>query len=224
MFLLAKKYSLAIVALVAFVAHNDVEATVHTLCYNYFMQKDGCVFSANDPSKRCAPDGHPPKRGVSMLKPAGQTQQRRDLHSLERRYDTPSGSRSFFIGDANGGGVSIYNLFKSSQPGACLWAGGRDAQGNPTGGWVASFKQSNCGKQLYLMRKGRPDTVQYIPVVDGCDFGITSPDTGCFQIAVTEKTFWDMNPTEQEQKQGYLTELTWDFNNLDGSNSRNGPV
>lgn len=67
MFLVAKKCSIAIVALVAIMANTAVEATNHTLCFDYFMGKDQCVFATNDPNRRCDPDGHPPKKGVSMV-------------------------------------------------------------------------------------------------------------------------------------------------------------
>jgi hypothetical protein len=30
-----------------------VMAKGHSGCYNYFMEKDGCVYSAADPRKRC---------------------------------------------------------------------------------------------------------------------------------------------------------------------------
>jgi hypothetical protein len=32
-----------------------VMPTTHTTCYNYFLEKDGCVNSANDPKIRCEP-------------------------------------------------------------------------------------------------------------------------------------------------------------------------
>ncbi|KNF02427.1 hypothetical protein PSTT_03279 [Puccinia striiformis] len=38
-----------------------VHATTHTVCYNYYMQKDGCVFSAAAQDQRCPapPKDHP---------------------------------------------------------------------------------------------------------------------------------------------------------------------
>lgn len=216
----SSSFSLALVALVSLVANPIVKATEHTICFNYFMQKDGCVFSTNDPKKRCDPNGHPPKKAVGVLKSPSSKKHRRDEVSLERRYDTPKHSKSFYVDD----GTGICGTYSGDQPGACLWAGGEDGVGNPTGGWLNGTKSSNCGKQIYLQRQGKPETVQYIPVVDGCTFNIKSEMPGCFQIAVTEHTFYSMKPTKEELKLGYLTGLTWDFNNLNGDKSRNGPV
>ncbi|KAH9812717.1 secreted protein [Melampsora americana] len=204
MLLVSNSFSLGLMALVALVAHTTVEATEHTLCYRYFLQNDGCVFSTNDPNKRCNPDGHPTKQGVGVLKGPASKKHRRDV-SLARRYDTLPDSHSFYISD----GTGICGAYRGDQPGACLWAGGQDSQGNPTGGWLNGTKTSNCGKQLYLQRQGKPDTVQVYPC---CDFNIRDETPGCFQIAVTE------------HDKGYLTGLTWDFNNLYGDKTRNGPV
>ncbi|EGG08518.1 uncharacterized protein MELLADRAFT_52166 [Melampsora larici-populina 98AG31] len=219
--MLATSFPIAIAALVAIVANPTVKATEHTLCFNYFMQKDGCVFSTADPRTRCDIHGHPPKKGVCELKPpAGQTHQRREEHTLDRRYDTPEGAQSFFVAGGNG----ICGFYDTNNPGACLWTGAEDAAGNPLGGWLNDTKTSNCGKFLYIMREKRPETVIYVPVVDGCDFGVKTPDNGCFHIGVTRATFFALQPTEEEKNQGYLTGLTWDFDNLSGQHTRNGPV
>ncbi|KAH9810534.1 secreted protein [Melampsora americana] len=216
--MLGTNFPIAIAALVAIVATPTVKATQHTLCFNYFMQKDGCVFSSANPHTRCAPDGHPPKNGVGMLQQ--HAFQRREEHTLEPRYDTPKGSKSFFVAS----GTGVCGFYDGDKPGACIWNGAKDQFGNGLGGWLNGSKTSNCHKNLYIMRRGNPQSVVYVPVVDGCNFNVKNPDNGCFQIGVTRATFFALNPSEQEKNQGYLTDLTWDFDNLSGQHSRNGPV
>lgn len=200
----------------ALVAFPAVKATVHTECYNYFMQKDGCVWSAADDRTRCnATTGKPPFQGVERF-------QHHSQRTLQRRYTSENTNTSFAMRD----GPGICGNYSTNQPGACLWVGSEQVYGNDTAtaGWLNGAKTSNCGKQLYVQRKGRPDKPFYVPVLDGCSFYSKNVTVGCFQIALSNKTFYDLEPTAQEIQQGFLGDLIWDFNNEYGTKGKNAPV
>ncbi|KNZ48891.1 hypothetical protein VP01_5343g3 [Puccinia sorghi] len=73
-------------------------------------------------------------------------------------------------------------------------------------------RTSNCGKKVYIQRKGDPSSVMSVPVLDGCGFNDVQPLPGCFDIAVTVSLFNAFKPTPQEQKDGLLYGgITWDF-------------
>ncbi|EGG06040.1 uncharacterized protein MELLADRAFT_124586 [Melampsora larici-populina 98AG31] len=212
--------NLVITALTAFPA---VMATVHTECFNYFLKKDGCVWSAADDRNRCnATNGKPPFKGVGQFEYNPKKAKRSSI-TLDRRYTSENTNTSFQISD----GPGICGMYNSTtQPGACLWVGSEQLYGNDssTAGWLNGAKTSNCGKQLYVQRKGRPDKPFYVPVVDGCRFYTTNVTVGCFQIGLTKKTFHDLEPTAEEIERGYLGDLIWDFNNEHGVKSSNSPV
>jgi len=201
-------------------------ATVHTECYNYFLKKDGCVFSAADARNRCnASTGKPPFHSVGKFERGPQHPvqlTKRSKLSLERRYTSENTNTSFAI-DSGPGACGNYS---TQEPGACLWVGSDAVSGaDPaTAGWLNGAKTSNCRKQLYIQRKGQPDFTVYVPVVDACRFYTRNVTIGCFQIAVTNKTFYDLNPTPQEIEQGHLGDLIWDYNNLFGKENEWGPV
>ncbi|KAA1119201.1 hypothetical protein PGT21_017824 [Puccinia graminis f. sp. tritici] len=88
-----------------------------------------------------------------------------------------------------------------------------------------SAKTSNCGKRVYIQRKGRPETVQFVKVLDGCSFNTTNPDPGCFDIALTINLFNLFNPTPEEQRDGLMYGgFTWDFDNLNNTHTQQAPV
>ncbi|KAG0148708.1 hypothetical protein CROQUDRAFT_40904 [Cronartium quercuum f. sp. fusiforme G11] len=210
------------VLLLALVACPAVLATIHTQCFNYFMEKHGCVWAAADDRTRCdAHNGKAPQHGVGLIHQK-QGVRKRDGQSLERRYIVPNTNTSFAIG----GGTGICGAYTTDMPGACLWIGTRrDSGSDPsTAGWINKSKQSNCGKQIYVQRRQEPHMAQFVPLIDGCLFYTTDVAVGCLQIALTTKTFNDLKPTQKELNQGYLEGLVWDFNNIDGGKSRNGPV
>ncbi|KAH9812136.1 secreted protein [Melampsora americana] len=209
--------NLVLTALTAFPA---VMATVHTKCFNYFLQKDGCVWSAADDRTRCnATTGRPPFKAVGQF----EYNPPKSKRSLDRRYTTVGSNTSFAIGD----GPGICGEYNSTeQPGACLWVGTEQVYGNDThtSGWMNGAKTSNCGKQVYVQRRGRPDKPFFVPILDGCTFYTTDITVGCFQIGITKKTFHDLEPTEEEIASGHLGDLVWDFNSENGTKSTNAPV
>ncbi|PLW50253.1 hypothetical protein PCANC_05628 [Puccinia coronata f. sp. avenae] len=200
-----------------------VMAKGHSGCYNYFMKKDGCVYSAADPRERC-----PQPRKHAQTNPAqkfvmnpGAAKGKRSKDSLERRYDT---TRPSF---AVGGGKGICGFYNSTtELGVCLWSG--PEQNNPTAdtsGWINGLKSDNCRKGVYVQRKNDPHSVQYVPVLDGCGFDNKAYDPGCFDIALTIKLFERFNPTADERRDGLLYGgLTWDFDNINGTHPQNAPI
>lgn len=219
------------IILAALVAAQTAIATNHTSCFNYFLQKDGCVFASADDETRCnattgKPEIHTPMHPVGRFQKQGCQKHLKipapKPASLGKRYTSENTNTSFAIDD----GPGACGNYSTNMPGACLWAGSEQVKGdNPlTAGWLNGAKTSNCGKQLYIQRKGRPDKPFFVPVVDACNFYTFNVTVGCFQIAVTNKTFYDLEPTDQELEQGYLGDLVWDFNNLDGNKTTNGPV
>ncbi|KAA1078738.1 hypothetical protein PGTUg99_005444 [Puccinia graminis f. sp. tritici] len=200
-----------------------VLATNHTLCYNYFMKKDGCVFSAAAPDQRCPapPKEHTTPVSAFELQSGPNLVKRSEPRRLERRYDT---TRPSF---AVAGGEGICGFYNStSEPGVCLWSGPEQISPTvETAGWLNGAKTSNCGKRVYIQRKGQPNTVQFVKVLDGCSFGTTQPDPGCFDIALTIALFNKFKPTPQEEKDGLLYGgITWDFDNLEGTHTQQAPV
>ncbi|KAG0148144.1 hypothetical protein CROQUDRAFT_430845 [Cronartium quercuum f. sp. fusiforme G11] len=182
----------------------------------------GCVWAAADDRTRCdAHNGKPPHHGVGLIHKKNSAH-KRDEQSLERRYTTPNTNTSFAIG----GGTGICGDYTTDMPGACLWVGTKAENGDDptTAGWLNDAKRSNCGKQIYVQRKHQPYMTQYVPLIDGCLFYTKDVAVGCFQIALTTKTFNDLKPSQKELDQGYLEGLIWDYNNEHGSKSRNGPI
>ncbi|KAG0142722.1 hypothetical protein CROQUDRAFT_49918 [Cronartium quercuum f. sp. fusiforme G11] len=212
------------IILIALAAFPAVLATIHTECYNYFLKKDGCVWSAADTRNRCnATTGKPPNKPVGLFAPKSPAPPNHSSkRSLERRYTSSNTNTSFIIDSGDG----ICGNYTTNQPGACLWVGSDAINGSDpnTAGWLNGAKTSNCGKQLYVQRSGNKSSVVYVPVLDGCRFYSRNASVGCFQIALSNKTFYDLNPTPQEIARGYLGDLIWDFNDEFGLKTTWGPV
>ncbi|PLW07052.1 hypothetical protein PCASD_10615 [Puccinia coronata f. sp. avenae] len=196
------------------------KATVHTTCWNYFMNKDGCVFSSADSKTRCNATAKPHPAPVSQFGLVSQ-QPKKDGKRLARRYDTTEPTFPVAGGKGNCG---FYDTNK--ELGVCLWSGAE--QQHPTvetAGWLNVNKTSNCGKRVYIQRTGKPETVQYAKVLDGCSFNTVRLDVGCFQVGLTIKLFNLFNPTKKEQGDQLLYGgLSWDFDNLNGTSTQQGPV
>ncbi|OAV90708.1 hypothetical protein PTTG_28216 [Puccinia triticina 1-1 BBBD Race 1] len=197
------------------------KATIHTTCYNHFLKKDGCIYSSAANNTRCQLPAKNNPSPAGQLSTASENTKRSEPHRLDRRYD--SQQPVFPIG----GGKGNCGEYKSSEVlGVCLWSGAE--QDNPTvetAGWLNSLKTSNCGKRIYIHRTGRPDTVQYAKVVDGCSFDTKVLDLGCSQIGLSVKLFNKFNPTDKEKKDQFLYGgFTWDFDNLKGKSPQQGPV
>ncbi|KAH9809409.1 hypothetical protein DFH28DRAFT_1066608 [Melampsora americana] len=192
------------------------QVTNHTLCYNYFLQKDGCVHSSTDsPCGENATSGH-----TANYIGTFETQPLR--RRLRRRYDTTNGSLSINGGD---GICGPYNTETTS--GVCLWSGSEWVSGSDpqTAGWLNGAATGNCGKQVYIQRHGQPETVQFAPVLDGCNFWTTQPEVGCFQIWMTKDLFDKFSPTEEESQNLLISStFTWDFDNLHGNSTENAPL
>ncbi|OAV91195.1 hypothetical protein PTTG_04712 [Puccinia triticina 1-1 BBBD Race 1] len=202
---------------------SAVMATNHTTCYNYFLNKDKCVSAAASPNTRCpAPTkSHDAPVKQFVLDPKKGKGKKGKKGKKDRRYDNPKPSFSIDGGD---GICGHYDT--STEIGVCLWSGAE--QNNPTvetAGWLNGLKTSNCGKRVYIQRKGRPDTVQYAKVLDGCSFDETSSWPGCFEIAITTKLFELFRPTKKERDAGYiLGGFTWDFDAQNGTSLTQSPV
>ncbi|KAI9622082.1 hypothetical protein KEM48_007392 [Puccinia striiformis f. sp. tritici PST-130] len=208
-------------AILLAISLSAVKATIHTTCYNFFMQQDGCVFSAAGPAKDAQ---LPPKNTLVQCqplpcKPAAETS---SAATTSWSADMTPGTRF-----AVAGGTGICGFYDSvNTPGVCLWSGAE--QNNPTvstAGWLNGFKTSNCGKRVYVQRTGQPNTRQYVKVLDGCGLGDTAPIPGCLDLAVTLKLFNLFNPTEAENQAGKIIGgLTWEFDNVYGLSTQQGPV
>ncbi|KAI7954456.1 hypothetical protein MJO28_004856 [Puccinia striiformis f. sp. tritici] len=176
-------------------------ATNHTMCYNYFMEKDGCVFSATASDQRClAPlkEQNTPVQTFAYMPVRSPTASRSESSRSERRHDTITPSLAI------AGGKGICGHYNStSEPGVCLWTGVEPVT-LESAGWLNRAKRSNCGKIVRVHRKGKPDTAKSVRVLDGCDFGTKSIDPGCYDIALSVKLFEQFNPTEDEKKDGLI--------------------
>lgn len=188
----------------------------HTLCYNYFLQKDGCVHASTDrPCNANTTSGN-------TANYIGTFENQPSRRRLGRRYDTTNGSLSIDGGD---GICGAYNTETTS--GVCLWSGSNWVDGSDpqTAGWLNGAATGNCGKQVYIQRQGQPETVQFAPVLDGCNFWTTQPEVGCFQIWMTKDLFNKFSPTEEESRNLLISStFTWDFDNLHGQSPQNAPL
>jgi len=201
----------------------------HSVCYNYFLQKDKCVFGSVD--KPCCETHHPTKH----ICPSGGTFQHPDTDSDRytasaasklpgsrkvRRYDTTLNS-SFVAGGT--GNCQFYNT--TSDMGVCLWSGPQSNVSAASAGWLNSQLTQNCRKQVWIQRQGQPATVKYVPILDSCGFNTDAPEIGCFQVFVTKALFDAFNATDEENAAGALMNLSWDFDNPPNANKpQNAPI
>ncbi|KNF02418.1 hypothetical protein PSTG_04325 [Puccinia striiformis f. sp. tritici PST-78] len=151
----------------------------------------------------------------------GASKAKRSVADLERRYVTPK--PSFAVGGGTGT-CGFYN--STTEAGVCLWNGAE--QNNPTidtAGWLNGAKTSNCGKRIYIQRTGKPETRQYVKVLDGCYFGATSPKPGCSKVGLTIQLFNLFKPTEKENQDGLIYGgLSWQFDNTLNTSPQQAPV
>ncbi|EGG07304.1 uncharacterized protein MELLADRAFT_105821 [Melampsora larici-populina 98AG31] len=188
----------------------------HTLCYNYFLEKDGCVQTSTD--RPCSSN----TTSGNTANYIGTFETRPSRRRLGRRYDSTNGSLSINGGD---GICGPYNTDTTS--GVCLWSGSNWVDGSDpqTAGWLNGAATGNCGKQVYIQRQNQPETVQYAPVLDGCNFWTRQPEVGCFQIWMTKDLFDKFSPTEEESQNLLISStFTWDFDNLHGQSPQNAPL
>ncbi|POW10619.1 hypothetical protein PSHT_08702, partial [Puccinia striiformis] len=183
---------LAVLILPAVMA-NPEPPSQHSTCYNYFLGKDKCVFAAEVDADRCpAPTNSHQKRSGStpLFTPKTENMKRSNDHLLERRYDTTQRFARKTV-------TMLYTCPEPQKPnpdglGVCLWAGA----GSKSTGWVNKEIHQNCGKQIYIQRKGVPAI--YPNIIGGCDFGDkVENDVGCFNIALNEKLFEALKPTKR---------------------------
>ncbi|PLW21147.1 hypothetical protein PCANC_00471 [Puccinia coronata f. sp. avenae] len=197
----------------------------HTVCYDYFLKKDGCVHSAADPAQRCK-TAHPKpySSGVPAFSMSGGNRKRgvETTIRLMRRYDTTQ--PVFFLASGKGN-CGYYD--STTERGACLWNGPDQYAPTPqTAGWLNSQQTANCRKQLYIgLQEEGPSSTKYAPLIDGCSFNTTDPATGCFQIGVTAKLFSEFNPNAGELQAGKISRtIFWDFDSSNGQHPENAPV
>ncbi|POW23074.1 hypothetical protein PSHT_00590 [Puccinia striiformis] len=224
-----------------------VHATTHTVCYNYYMQKDGCVFSAAAQDQRCpAPPKDHPAPCKTFTHP-GASKAKRSVADLERRYVTPK--PSFAVGGGTGT-CGFYN--STTEAGVCLWNGAE--QNNPTidtAGWLngpptvareceVTFPSPILGPLLtdagphhshvnsaISKERASPETRQYVKVLDGCYFGATSPNRGAPKLVLLSRwvLFNLFKPTEKENQDGLIYGgLSWQFDNTLNTSPQQAPV
>ncbi|POW13376.1 hypothetical protein PSTT_03830 [Puccinia striiformis] len=183
---------------------SAVTATNHTACYNYFLKKDGCVFSAAAADQRC---------------PAPVKEHSAPVKAFHAKHKATQGVFSISDGE---GICGHYN--STTTAGVCLWSGSE--QENPTlesAGWLNG--PPTVEREYISKGKVIPETVKYAPVLDGCCFDTKSLAEGCFDIAVTIKLFNEFNPTQKEIESGMLEGgLIWDFDSLYGKSLQQAPV
>jgi len=205
----------------------------HSLCYNYFLNKDKCVHgSLTDPCKgdggynnsSAAPsyssEGQTIFRLTSIVQVGVEAVIETNQPSIHKRYDT------FQPVEYVAGGLGICgNYDTNATAGACIWSGSNFTDGSDPAqaGWINGAFNQTCGRHLYIQRQGKPDTVQYMPILDGCNFNTHAPEVGCFQIYLTEAAFAKF-ATPEEMSNGHLDGvMSWDFLNLDGKHPKDAP-
>ncbi|EGG06923.1 uncharacterized protein MELLADRAFT_86274 [Melampsora larici-populina 98AG31] len=229
--------------------YAQVSDAQNTGCYNYFLQKDGCVWGST--TNPCPTNSTVEKPCTSLrafhysassTTTTTTSTTTTTVHAegtidsdileseglqeapkrLVRRYDTTAPTLAVAGGD---GICGFYNSTITS--GVCLWTGEGwvDGSNQQQSGWLNGTVTDNCNKQVYIQRQGQPETVQYAPVLDGCQFFTADPDVGCFQIWLTIDLFEKFGPTPEELSSFTMNStFTWDFNNLNGQNPTAAPV
>ncbi|KAH9460392.1 hypothetical protein MJO28_003940 [Puccinia striiformis f. sp. tritici] len=229
----------------------EVKRPKKSQCYNYFLEKDGCVFGAKKASERCPvkPDcGHeiPTDKPLVFKSHHSRSSQQSfglsvgpngvqtfassmDQEESQTEITAPSSKRlvrrydSELDSFAIAGGDGICGTYTDDQPGVCLWASELDT-GAKSGGWMNGTYTKACGRVVFIQRKGDPDNTIYAPIVDGCSFNATTPEPGCFRIGFTKATFNQLNPTPEEKNDWIITDLVWDFANSLGKDPKNAAV
>ncbi|CAH7677464.1 secreted protein [Phakopsora pachyrhizi] len=129
-------------------------------------------------------------------------------NELRKRFETTT--KIDFIASGTGicGPYDTENVV-----GVCLWSGIDPKSNEPSKmGWMTENSRINCGKRVFVQRAGRPETLIFAQVVDGCGFNMKEHRTACAQIYLTKKAFDAMKPTQEELKKGAISNLLWDFN------------
>ncbi|KAA1065207.1 hypothetical protein PGTUg99_000012 [Puccinia graminis f. sp. tritici] len=97
------------------------DATIHTMCFNYFLNKDKCVNGAAGQNIRCNADPKPHEAPVAkfvMQTPPPKQAHNGGKNRLERRYDTYHKVLEMSSGQG------ICGTYDSDrQDGVCLWSG-----------------------------------------------------------------------------------------------------
>ncbi|MBW0559062.1 hypothetical protein O181_098777 [Austropuccinia psidii MF-1] len=209
-----------------FTYDNDLqEDNGHTLCYNYFLEKDKCVYGAANETERCDETTGKPRKTVSQgaFRFQNPTPTLPNYQPLVRRYNTQNDSNSRPIESGPGiCGDYDTNTFK----GVCLWSGPMKSDGsNPAkAGWLNGARSDNCYKRIYIQREGNPNATWYAEVIDGCTFYLNHSSDACMEIAFTEATFNEIGPSPEEKTAGALYGILWDFDNLPGKNCSGAPT
>ncbi|MBW0483720.1 hypothetical protein O181_023435 [Austropuccinia psidii MF-1] len=194
----------------------------HTVCYNFFQDKDGCVWSSAG-SNRCRPKQTSEAQTFELPTELANKLLSAQNKQLKRRYNSYPGTGGFVLASGTGACNKYYDT--NSQDGVCLWTGPSRSGGDPkTAGWLNGADNRNCGKQVYITRPGMSPI--YVPIVDGCSFNQFSLEdrkTACFGIAFTKKTFNRLRPSADEIRRQRLTSVTWDFDNEHGNHPENAP-
>ncbi|EGG04112.1 uncharacterized protein MELLADRAFT_108752 [Melampsora larici-populina 98AG31] len=121
--------------------------------------------------------------------------------------------------------------------GVCLWSGSDPVDGSKasTSGWLNGYMRiflfkplprvadlipfniksglkTNCGKFVFIQRKGKPETIRYAKVLDGCAFDTKDPKVGCFQLWMTTALFNEFKPSKEDSAKGSISDsFTWGF-------------
>ncbi|OAV98893.1 hypothetical protein PTTG_25553 [Puccinia triticina 1-1 BBBD Race 1] len=206
------KVTTTAILLVASALSGLISAARNTQCYDYFLKKspNKCVHYAMEKKQRC-PEDDIATHSSAMVQMFEHDHHHNhgDAHQLERRYDNlkappitqPHAKITFRCPKTHGlASDGTWNY------GVCLWDGG--AQGS---GWVDEFERRNCGKKVYVQRRGQPKTHVYARIIGGCDLKTPEPSQGCFNLAIGPHLFRALKPNRYEEAHQTITSLSWDF-------------
>ncbi|KAH9809054.1 hypothetical protein DFH28DRAFT_596129 [Melampsora americana] len=191
------------------VHHNAT--SLNSGCYRHMLQNYECVPSAT--KKRCPPKGMDIKK-VSKVLP-------------KEHFDGVGYTTSIPTNPVAGGDGICGRYESKTTLGVCLWSGSNFIDGSDpkTSGWLNGGLKKNCNKFVYIQRKGKPETIQYARVLDGCSFNTKDPKVGCFQMWMTISLFNKFKPSKEDSKKGSISDsFTWGFDNEFGQHPFNAPV
>ncbi|KAG0146432.1 hypothetical protein CROQUDRAFT_107180 [Cronartium quercuum f. sp. fusiforme G11] len=120
-------------------------------------------------------------------------------------------------------GHGICGQYKSnSTRGVCLWTGTDPSGSDPKqAGWLNGALDVNCKKNIWIMRENQAHTRQIARVIDGCamnTYNISDANSACQQVYLSEKLYYDFDPTDEELQSGSISDLVWNF--ADGTENR----
>ncbi|MBW0520404.1 hypothetical protein O181_060119 [Austropuccinia psidii MF-1] len=205
-------YTNSILLLLAFSAitttAREDEDNGHTLCYNYFLKKDGCVFGSANDTERCDEKTGEPRKAVhgAALQFQNPSQSSPKYQPLVRRYNTKNDSNVFYPFRSQVEREFVAHTTQRRPR--------ESAFGQVPVNAVAEIRPKLGGLTVPDLRTATSAFIfneKEIPTQLGCNFYLNHSSDACMEIAFTESTFNEIGPSEEEKTAKALYNILWDL-------------